>query len=401
LILTQIINRKRASCNIRKGLFSFKRKEEEMNFTIQRDEFEKLLGKVKGIPSKSSMLPILTCLHLKTKGDGVFVTATDNAIYMRLEAKAEVFDEGSVAVSAETLFRIIKEMSNERVSLELRENNKIKISCGRARFIVLGLPGEDFPDFPDTVKEERLKIPSKTLEWMLKKTMFAVSREEARNNLSGVFAEVFTENGNATLRMVATDGHRLAMSETSSGDEIPALKEGVIIPLKGCIALLRMARETEEDIELRVGKNILSVSQGAETTVIRLVDGQFPDYHEIMDKVNGKFISSDRRSLKECLDRASIMAGGDGKQVFLNLTNGESLEIKASSHELGDAEEDLTVQGELMEISTSFNAGYLLDCLAVMASKDVELMVKDSTSPAFITGKEDKGFRYLVMPMRT
>jgi len=372
-----------------------------MNFMIQRDEFEKLLGKVKGIPSKSSMLPILTCLHLKTKGDGVFVTATDNAIYMRLEAKAEVFDEGSVAVSAETLFKIIKEMSNERVSLELRENNKIKISCGRARFNVLGFPGEDFPDFPDTVREEMLKIPSKTLEWMLKKTMFAVSREEARNNLSGVFAEVFTDNGNTTLRMVATDGHRLAMSETSSEDGIPALKEGVIIPLKGCIALLRMARETEEDIELRVGKNILSVSQGTETTVIRLVDGQFPDYHEIMDKVNGKVISSDRRSLKECLDRASIMAGGDGKQVFLNLTNGESLEIKASSHELGDAEEDLPVQGELTEISTSFNAGYLLDCLAVMASKDVELMVKDSTSPAFITGKEDKGFRYLVMPMRT
>ena len=372
-----------------------------MNFTIQRDEFEKLLGKVKGIPSKSSMLPILTCLHLKTKGDGVFVTATDNAVYMRLEAKAEVFDEGSVAVSVETLFKIIKEMPNERVSLELKENNRVKISCGRARFNVLGLPGEDFPDFPDTVKEERLKIPSKTLEWMLKKTMFAVSREEARNNLSGVFAEVFTDNGNSTLRMVGTDGHRLAMSETSSGDEIPALKEGVIIPLKGCIALLRMARETEEDIELRVGKNILSVSQGTETIVIRLVDGQFPDYHEIMDKGNGKVISSDRRSLKECLDRASIMAGGDGNQVFLNLTNGESLEIKASSHELGDAEENLTVKGELMEISTSFNAGYLLDCLAVMASKDVELMIKDSTSPAFITGKEDKGFKYLVMPMRT
>jgi len=372
-----------------------------MNFMIQRDELFKAISKVRGIPSRFSSLPTLTHLHIMTKEDDVFITASDLEVTLKVNTKAEVFSEGSITLPHEPFFKIIKKMPDEDVSFEVAENNRVKISCGNAMFNLMGLPGEDFPAFPDTVLKDGLIIHSKTLGSMLEKTLFAVPRNGGMTNLCGVFAEISGDNGNNTLCMVATDGHRLAKVETPSRDGVPSLQKGVIIPLKGGMELLRMAREIDNDIELKIDKSSLVSCVANETLVMRLVDVKFPDYRTVMNNIEGSDVLSDRESFKECLERTYVMAQGHGRHVSLNLTGKDKLVIKAFNHDLGDAEDSLSVQSKLAEISISLNADYLLEGLRVMKSKDVNIMLKDPKSPALITGKEDEGFRYVVMPMRT
>jgi len=370
-----------------------------MNFMIQKNELFRVISKVRGIPARSSSMPVLTHLHLMTEGDDLFITASDLEVTVRVNTRAEVFDEGSIALPADPFFKIIQKMPDENISFEVEMNNWVKISGGNARFNLMGLSGEDFPEFPDIIFKEGLTIPSKTLRNMLEKTLFAVSRNEGMVSLGGVFTVMSGNNGNNTLSMVATDGHRLAKMETPLHENVPVLQEGVIIPLKGGMELLRMAKETDEDIELKIDKNNLSSSLTDETLVIRLLNGRFPDYKAVTDNIDGRPVLSDRESFGECMERIYVMAQDHGNHVSLNLTEGDFMEMKTSSRDLGDAADQLAVQTELQQISVGFNAGYLLQGLKVMKSKEVSILLKDGKSPALITGKEDEGFSYVLMPL--
>ena len=371
-----------------------------MNFTISRNALFKVISKMKGIPDRSSSMPVLTHLHVATQRDDLFISASDLEVSVRINTKAEVFDEGSVALPADPFFKIIKKMPDENISFEVEMNNWVKISAGNARFNLVGLSGKDFPEFPDPDMKEGFTIPSKILRDMLRKTLFAVSRNENMVGLCGVFAVMPGNNGNSTLCMVATDGHRLAKMETPSHKNVPDLQEGIIIPLKGGMELLRMARETNGDIELKIDKNHLSSSLPDETLVIRLLNGRFPEYRKITDNMNGIPVLSERESFGECLERIQVMAQGHSSHVSLNLSGNNYMEMRTTNHDLGDAEDSVSVQTELQEISVGFNVNYLLEGLKVMKSKSLHMILKDPQSPVLITGKEDEGFTYAVMPMR-
>jgi len=247
--------------------------------------------------------------------------------------------------------------------------------------------------------DKRFSVPSRTLVAMLEKTMFAAfKKDNGMPHLAGVLLEVTDENGKSTISIVATDGHRLAKVETPSTNGIPKL--GVIIPIKGCAELLRIARETDKEIELAINENSLFVSKENESLTIRLVSGTFPNYRAITANISGKLVSSEKRSLEDCLERTLIMAQGTSRQVTLNLQSRDKLVINAKNQDLGEAQDTLTIRSELEEISLCFNPDYLLEGLRVMKSRGIEILLKDSQSPAFITGKEDEGFSYIVMPMR-
>ena len=370
-----------------------------MNFTISRNDFSKALTKVKGIPVKSATVPILNHLLLTTEGESIVITALDTDIWIRVEAKAQVFDEGSIALPAEPFFRIIGKLPDETVLVELQENDRVRITCGNARFNLSGLSAEEYPKPPDDTEEETFTVPSKTLKRMIEKTVFAASKEEYRYNMSGVRTEIFGENGNKTIRMVATDGRRLAISDTESTNGVPVLDEGITIPLKGCFALLRMARESKDEIELSIKGNSLTASKDNEKITIRLIGEDFPDYKRVIGDGEGKILSSNRKALKESLERILIMADGMSKLVLFNITGDDCLEIRASNNDLGDAEEHLSVQSDVEEMTVGFNAEYLLECLGAMESKEVKITLKDESSPALITGDNDEGFKCVVMPI--
>ena len=163
---------------------------------------------------------------------------------------------------------------------------------------------------------------------------------------------------------------------------------------------MRMAREANGDIELKIDKNNLSSSLPDETLVIRLLNGRFPDYRAVTDNINGIPVLFNRESFGECLERIHVMAKDQSSHVSLNLVGNDCMEMKTTNHDLGDAEDRVNVQTELQEISVGFNAGYLLEGLKVMKSKELNMILKDQQSPALITGNQDEGFTYIVMPMR-
>lgn len=371
-----------------------------MNFTIPKNELFRMISKLKAIPNRSSSMAVLSHLHVMTAKDTLFITATDLEVTVRVKTRAEVFDEGAVALPGDPFFRIVQKMPDGDISFEAGENHRVRIAGGSARFNLAGLSGKEFPEFPNIMFKECLTIPSKTLQDMLEKTLFAVSRSEGVVRLAGVFTVMSGNNGHNTLSMVATDGHRLAKVETRSHQQVPVLQEGVIIPLKGGMELLRMARETDDDLELQIDKNNMAASLTDETLVIRLLSGQFPDYRAVLENIDGVLVVSDRESFGECLERIQVIAKNQSSHTSLSLTGSESMEIKAASHELGDAEDRIDVQTDLQEISVLFNAGYLLEGLKAMKSRNLLILLKDAQSPALITGKEDEGFSYVVMPMR-
>jgi DNA polymerase III subunit beta len=372
-----------------------------MDFAIQRDDMLRLTGRVKGIPPKTANMPILSHLRLTASGKELILTATDLDLILRVKGKVQVFESGDITVPAEPLFRIIRNVPDEQVSFEEKDNHRLKIACGSARFELLGLSGDDFPSFPELTFDNRFSAPSKIIASMLEKTMFAAFRKEnGMPHLSGVFMDLRHEDGKGMISMVATDGHRLAKAETPSANGIPKLQNGIIIPLKGCVELLRMARETDGDLELGISETSLLASRENESLVIRLLSGSFPSYKAILDGITGKPVSSERKLLEECLERTTVIADGTSRQVILKLQDRTRLVINAKNQNLGEAEDTLAIRSEFEDLSICFNPDYLLDGLRVMKSRDVEILLNDPQSPAFISGKEDEGFGYIVMPMR-
>jgi DNA polymerase-3 subunit beta len=372
-----------------------------MNFTIQRDDMLRMIGRVKGIPLKSANMPVISHLRLSANGENLILTATDLDLILRVKGNAQVFDSGDIAVPAEPLFRIIKKVPDERVAFEEKDRHRLKIACGSAKFEILGLSGEEFPPFPELTFDKRFSLPSKTIVSMLEKTMFAAFRKEnGMPHLTGVFMEVREDNGKGTISMVATDGHRLAKVEIPSVNETPKLPGGIIIPFKGCVELLRMARETEGELELGISETSLLAGKENESLVIRLLSGSFPSYRAVMGSGTGKLVSSERKPLEECLERTLVMADGTFRQVSLRFQERDRLLINAKNQNLGEAEDTLAIKSEFEDLSVCFNPDYLLDGLRVMKSREVDILLKDSQSPAIISGKEDEGFSYIVMPMR-
>jgi len=370
-----------------------------MNFTIPRNELYRILSKLKGIPNRSSSMAILSHLHVMAAKDVLSITSTDLEVTVRVKIQAEVFGEGVVALPCEPFFRIIQKMPEGNISFEAEPNNRVGISCGNARFNLVGLAGEEFPGFPDIAFKEQLTIPSKKLQNMLEKTLFAVSRNEENSSLAGVFMTMCGNNGTNSLCMVATDGHRMAKVETRFHDRVPVLQDGVLVPLKGGMELLRMARETDEDLELRFDSKNIAAARTDETLVIRLLSGRFPDYRAVMENIHGTPVVSDRESLGKCLERTHVMAQDHGNHVSLYLTGKDYMEMKSSNPDLGDAEDQIPVQTKLQEITAGFNANYLIQCLKVMKSREVNILLKDGRSPALLTGEADEGFSYVIMPL--
>ena len=372
-----------------------------MNVTIQRDDMLRMIGRVKGIPPKSANTPVLSHVRLTASGQELILTATDLDLILRVKGTAQVFDSGDIAVPAEPLFRIIRNAPDERIAFEGKEPHRLKIACGSARFELHGLSGEEFPPFPELTFDQRFSLPSQTIVSMLEKTMFAAFRKEnGMPHLTGVFMEIRGDNGNARLSTVATDGHRLARIEIPPVNEALTIPSGIIIPFKGCVELLRMARETEADLELGISEPSLFAAKENESLVIRLLSGSFPNYRAILESITGRAVSSERKPLEQCLERTLVMAEGSFRQVSLRFQERDRLLINAKNQNLGEAEDTLAIKSEFEDLSVCFNPDYLLDGLRVMKSGQVDILLNDPQSPAFISGKEDEGFSYIVMPMR-
>jgi DNA polymerase-3 subunit beta len=374
-----------------------------MELKIGVQDLAKALGRSQGIVEKKSTMPILSHVLLEARKAGqLVVSATDLDLAVSSEHGCEVLKEGSLAVSARHLYEIVRALPEASVSLKRAQNNYLEVRSGSAEFRIVGLPAEDFPALPHFDKVPFADVDAAVLLEMIERTFFAVSTDETRYNLNGVFFEP----GPAALRLVATDGHRLSLAEKPV-EATFGLKRGVILPKKGLAELKKLLSEVaesgEEKPEAKLGflENSAIFRRPGVVLVMRLIEGLFPDYKQVIPKAGEKLVRLSRNRFTDTLRRISLLSSDKAHAVKLDLSPGQ-LRVLSQNPDLGEAKEDVPVdyQGEPLKIG--FNARYLTEVLAVLQSADVVLELADDLSPGVLKGadEKDQGFTAVVMPMR-
>ncbi|MFP6888409.1 MAG: DNA polymerase III subunit beta [Nitrospinota bacterium] len=364
-----------------------------MDIVISRETLHRALQTVQGVvESRSSAMPVLQHVLLVTEGDTqVRMLATNLDIGLKGVFEAEIKKGGSVTLNARKLFDIVRELPDADVHLVEENGQWVRMTCERSNFRFPGLPPSDFPSVPEPGGTPQ-KISAKVFGDMIRKTMFAISQDETRYTYNGVFME----SEGDVLRLVATDGHRLAMIERpNAGAEF---KEGVIIHKKALGELVKLLSETEEDVEIYLDENHVIFTLGTIELSARLIDGDFPKYRQVIPEDNKCRIITDRDNLLRALRRVSLLSN-ETKMVKFVFTPGQLI-LTTNGSDAGEAEEILESDYSGEELTIGFNARYCLDVLGILEDQSICFELKDSLSPGIFKPKEGEGYIYVIMPMR-
>ncbi len=373
-----------------------------MKLSITKPELSKALSRVQGIAEKRNAMPILASVLFEAEtapaGGSLRISATDLEVALTALHPADVPSPGSVTINARKLFEIVRELTDDTVHLETTPNSYLEIRCARSRFVLAAASAEEYPTLPSLTSLRSVRVQAAVLSSMIDRTIYAASADETRYNLNGVYLEVLEED--RKLRMVATDAHRLAYADRSIGDDLTHVTSGVIIPRKGMTELKRLVDEDDADeIELGFAANSVIASTTSVRLVMRLIEGEFPNYRQVLPRASTHRITVDSNDLAHVLRRVQLLAMEDGRGVRLDLSPGK-LTISAKHLELGEAQEELDLDYAGEEVSIGFNARYLLDCLAVFDAKEVEIGLVDQLSPVEIRPTDDSDALAVIMPMR-
>jgi len=369
-----------------------------MNFTIEKEVFLKGLARIQGIVEKRNTIPVLSNVLLEGKDGELCLTATDLEVGMQSTYPAQIRKPGKITVSAKKLYEIIKELPDNEISFNAKDNCWIEVECGKAQFNIVGLSADEFPNFPKPDKTNFISLESSLCKEMIEKTFFAISQDESKYNLNGIFCQVQEDTNQ--LRLVATDGHRLSMIDKAiEKNESEELTRGVILPRKGILELKKLADEGVGNIQLGFMDNNAVVSKDQTVIIMRLVDGEFPDYSRVIPKTNEQQASIAVDPFLHALRRMIIVSSEKSRGVKMNLKE-NLLEVSSSNPELGDAREELDVEYHGPELSVGFNARYLLDILQVQDQDRINIILKDNLSPGLIKPVDEDGYLAVIMPMR-
>jgi DNA polymerase III subunit beta len=368
-----------------------------MEFTVKRSDLFGELTLVQGVIEKKSTIPILSNILLEASGDHLGVTATDLDVSICCGCPANVQIEGTTTVSARRLHEIVRLLPEDAdIRLTLLENEYLSLQCGNSKYKIVGLPKENFPSIPEPV-QSGIVIPGAVLGSMIQRTMFAITQEESRYSLNG--AQMVLEPGK--IKMVATDGHRLAL--VMKNLEFPAVtaEMKVLIPRKTLIEMQKLLGEQDAMVEFGKDDNHLFFGIGGKRLVSRILAGQFPNYEMVIPRDNDKNIVASSQLLADGIRRAAVMSDEKLKAVKVSISTG-TLELTASSAEAGEARDVVPVQYEGSSVDIGFNPRYLLDFLAACGTENVILSVRDSETQGLLSpdGPADLEYSYVVMPMK-
>jgi len=369
-----------------------------MNFTIEKEVFLKGLARVQGIVEKRNTIPVLSNVLLEGADGELCLTATDLEVGMQSFYPANIRKPGKITVSAKKLYEIIKELPDNEVSFNAKDNCWIEVECGKAHFNIVGLSADEFPNFPAPDKANFVSLESDLCKEMIEKTFFAMSQDESKYNLNGIFCQIQEDTGQ--LRLVATDGHRLSLIDKAiETSESAELNRGVIMPRKGILELKKLADEGDGNLQLGFMDNNAVVSKNQTVIIMRLVDGEFPDYGRVIPQNNEQQAVIAVDPFLHALRRMIIVSSEKSRGVKMNIKT-NLLEVSSSNPELGDAREEMEIEYQGPELSVGFNARYLLDILQVQDQDRINLILKDNLSPGLIKPVDEDGYLAVIMPMR-
>ncbi len=368
-----------------------------MEFSVKRDSLLGELNLVQGVIEKKSTIPILANILLEAREGRLGVTATDLDVSICCGCGADVTSEGTVTISARRLFDIARLLpEGTEIRCSLLENDWMQVASGNSLYKVVGLPKENFPSIPSPTGPT-IPSPGAVLRSMIQRTMFAITQEESRYSLNGALL-VLTPG---EIRMVATDGHRLALVIHSM--ELAGVEGEVrsLIPRKTLIEIQKLIGDKETPVEFGRDENHLFFTVGDKKLVSRVLAGQFPNYEMVIPRDNDKFITASTRVLADGIRRAAIMSDEKLRAIRLAFSQG-SVELTASSAEAGEAREVVPVEYDGAAVEIGFNPQYLLDFMGACGSDSVSISIRDSETQGMLqpTGTSALEYRYVVMPMK-
>ncbi|MBC8337778.1 MAG: DNA polymerase III subunit beta [Rhodospirillales bacterium] len=370
-----------------------------MKLTIERAALLKSLGHVQSVVERRNTIPILSNLKLDAKDGKLALNATDMDLDIVESVAAEITTPGATTAPAHTLYDIVRKLpEGAQVALDADGEGQMVLSSGRSRFTLTCLPTDDFPVLSGGDLDHQFTLTVSEIQALIDKTRFAISTEETRYYLNGIYLHAAERDGAAVLRAVATDGHRLASIEVPlppGADGMP----GVIVPRKAVSELRKLVDETTADIAVSLSEAKVRFSFDDTVLTSKLIDGTFPDYQRVIPEGNDKQLDVPTKGFADAVDRVSAISSEKSRAVKMSLASG-SLILSASSPEDGSATEELeaTYQGDAVEIG--FNAGYLLDIIRQIEGDSTRLMLADAASPTILSEVEDAGALYVLMPMR-
>jgi DNA polymerase-3 subunit beta len=371
-----------------------------MEIVIKKSELLNALSKVQGIVEKKNTVPILSCVLFEVEGSTLHVSATDLEISLRSSYKAEVSSEGVITAPAKKVFEIVRELPEGDVRMAAAEGGWVKIEMGRSRFKVMSLPKEDFPAIPKIEDGEKFEFTPRELSEMIDKTSFAMSHDQTRHALNGVLWEVGPAgDGEAECRMVATDGHRLAYIRRVCRGEVTQSR-GSIVPRKAIIELKRLIGETGDgNIEVFFQENRMSFRLGDSVMVTRLVEGQFPDYKQVIPAESGRKAVVDRENFYRAVRRVATLSSDRTAPLRFAFKEG-LVTVSTINPEVGEATEDLEAEYQGDDLDIGMNARYIVDAFSTLEQEKVSIEMNEALSPGLVKPIGDDDYRCVIMPMR-
>ena len=371
-----------------------------MKFTIERAVFLKTLSHVQSIVEKRNTIPVLSNVRIEAKDNTINFKATDMDIEITEIVEAKVTEEGATTAPAHMLYDIVRKLSDGS-DIELtypNEKGALTIASGRSNFSLSTIGVEDFPIISGDNLPINFEINKDELKTLIDRTQFSASVEEARYYLNGLYVHAKTEGDAKVLRVVATDGHRLACAESPLPDGAEKL-EGVIVPRKSVLEIRKLLDDASIDnVSMALSENKIRISFEDITLTSKLIDGTFPDYERVIPTDNDKILEVNVKDLTAAVDRVSVVT--ERSRGIRLITDTNHVTIAASNAELGNATEELEAKYDKESIDTGYNFRYLLDILTVVKGDTVRISFADAQSPSVIHDTSDASAIYVLMPMR-
>jgi DNA polymerase-3 subunit beta len=366
-----------------------------MKATIERATLLKSLSHVQSVVERRNTIPILSNVLIEARDDNsIRLMATDLDLQVDESVPANVEQPGATTVPAHTLFDIVRKLpEGSQVELNVAEG-KMQLSAGRARFNLSTLPRDDFPVISEGELPTRFELPAATLRQIIDKTRFAISSEETRYYLMGIFLHIADDQ----LKAAATDGHRLARIVLPKPDGADGMPD-VIIPRK-CVAELRkLLEEVEGTVEVSLSSTKIRFGLGSAVLTSKLIDGTFPDYNRVIPTANDKLLKLDPKTFSAGVDRVSTIASEKTRAVKMSVDR-DKVTLSVTSPESGTATEELPADYGSDTIEIGFNAKYLLDILSEIEGDTVEVHLADAAAPTLLRENDKSNALYVLMPMR-
>jgi DNA polymerase-3 subunit beta len=371
-----------------------------MKLTIERAALLKSLAHVQSVVERRTTIPILSNVKLEGRAGALSLNATDMDLDIVESVPADVVRPGATTAPAHTFYEIVRKLPDgSQVEIEFNADDaQLTLRSGRSKFSLACLPVEDFPVLSGGDLPFSFTLAAAELKTLIDRTRFAISTEETRYYLNGIYLHATNAGGNEVMRAVATDGHRLARVEITLPSGAAGMP-GIIIPRKTVAEIRKLIDETECDITVSLSETKLKFAFGDAVLTSKLIDGTFPDYERVIPEGNDKMLEVNCKSFAQAVDRVSAISTEKSRAIKLSLEKGTAI-LSASSPENGSAVEEIEAQYDASPLEIGFNSRYLMDILAQVEGETALFAMADAASPTVVREVADSGAVYVLMPMR-